>query len=238
VKPSTPLAGEAELAERKGTWKYNAEAIDAAKSDAATSEVGTSGDAPVADTGATAPADPGASESDAENNDTSGGADTATPEPERAATTETVIKPSTPLTGEAELAARKGSWKYEAGGPAAGAAASSSEGGEDFDEDGILEGLDEGSKPALLDAPEGGKADNLKEIKGIGPKLEKACNAMGVYHFHQIAAWSDEEVAWVNANLIGFKGRVTRDKWVEQAKILAEGGETEFSKRVEEGGVY
>ena len=83
-----------------------------------------------------------------------------------------------------------------------------------------------------------GKPDNLKEIKGIGPKLEKLCNSMGFYHFDQIAGWTDQEVAWVNANLEGFKGRVSRDKWVDQAKILAAGGETEFSKRVEKGGVY
>jgi predicted flap endonuclease-1-like 5' DNA nuclease len=45
-------------------------------------------------------------------------------------------------------------------------------------------------------------------------------------------------VAWVDANLQGFKGRVTRDNWIAQAKILASGGETEFSKRVEDGDVY
>ncbi len=63
-------------------------------------------------------------------------------------------------------------------------------------------------------------------------------NDMGFYHFDQIAAWTADEVAWVNANLQGFKGRVTRDNWVEQAKILAAGGETEFSKRVDKGDVY
>ena len=47
-----------------------------------------------------------------------------------------------------------------------------------------------------------------------------------------------DEVAWVDQNLEGFKGRVTRDEWVAQAKLLAEGGETEFSKRVDKGGVY
>ncbi|MEO0486080.1 MAG: NADH:ubiquinone oxidoreductase [Pseudomonadota bacterium] len=94
------------------------------------------------------------------------------------------------------------------------------------------------AKPtALSEAREGG-ADNLKEIKGIGPKLEKLCNSMGFYHFDQIAAWTDAEVAWVDDNLEGFKGRVTRDKWVEQAKILAAGGDTEFSKRVDGGKVY
>lgn len=96
----------------------------------------------------------------------------------------------------------------------------------------------EGTKPATLDKPREGGADNLKEIKGIGPKLEELCNSMGFYHFDQIANWSDEEVAWVDENLQGFKGRVSRDNWVEQAKVLASGGETEFSKRVEGGDVY
>jgi NADH-quinone oxidoreductase subunit E len=93
-------------------------------------------------------------------------------------------------------------------------------------------------KPAGLTAARGGKADNLKEIKGIGPKLEILCNSLGFYHFDQIANWTDAEIAWVDDNLEGFKGRVTRDNWVAQAKILAAGGETEFSKRVEKGGVY
>ena len=109
---------------------------------------------------------------------------------------------------------------------------------EDFDGDGVEEGTNEGTRPEALDGPRGGTADNLKEIKGIGPKLEKLCNSLGFYHFDQIAGWSADEIAWVNANLEGFKGRVTRDKWVEQAKILAAGGETEFSKRVEDGDVY
>lgn len=95
-----------------------------------------------------------------------------------------------------------------------------------------------GTRPEALVAPRGGKADNLKEIKGIGPKLEKLCNSMGFYHFDQIANWTADEIDWVNANLEGFKGRVTRDEWVSQAKLLAAGGETEFSKRVEGGDVY
>ncbi len=108
----------------------------------------------------------------------------------------------------------------------------------DFDGDGVEEGENEGSKPATLDGPREGGADNLKEIKGVGPKMEKMLNEMGFYHFDQIANWSADEVAWVNANLKGFKGRVTRDGWVDQAKTLASGGETEFSKRVDKGDVY
>lgn len=96
----------------------------------------------------------------------------------------------------------------------------------------------EGKRPETLSAPRGGAADDLKQIKGIGPKLEKLCNSLGFYHLDQIANWTDEEVTWVDANLKGFKGRVSRDEWVKQAGILAGGGETEFSKRVDDGDVY
>jgi predicted flap endonuclease-1-like 5' DNA nuclease len=108
----------------------------------------------------------------------------------------------------------------------------------DYDGDGVIEGENEGVKPATLDAARGGVADDLKQIKGIGPKMEKMCNALGFFHFDQIAAWTPDEEAWVNANLEGFKGRVSRDEWIAQAKLLAAGGETEFSKRVEGGNVY
>ena len=94
------------------------------------------------------------------------------------------------------------------------------------------------AKPATLDGPEGGQADDLKKIKGVGPKLEEMLHGMGFYHFHQIASWGPSEVAWVDDNLEGFKGRVSRDDWVEQAKLLASGGDTEFSKKVDEGDVY
>ncbi|MEZ5751046.1 MAG: NADH-quinone oxidoreductase subunit NuoE [Paracoccaceae bacterium] len=87
------------------------------------------------------------------------------------------------------------------------------------------------SRPAALDAARGGKADDLKLIKGVGPKLEALCNRLGFFHFDQIAGWTANEVAWVDDNLEGFKGRVTRDEWVAQARILAAGGETEFSAR-------
>lgn len=110
--------------------------------------------------------------------------------------------------------------------------------GVDYDGDGVIEGADEGTKPMTLDAPRDGFADDLKQVKGIGPQLEKLCNSLGFYHFDQIAAWTSDEVAWVDANLEGFKGRVTRDNWVEQAKVLAAGGSTEFSDRVKDGDVY
>ncbi|MBV0911433.1 hypothetical protein [Anianabacter salinae] len=93
-------------------------------------------------------------------------------------------------------------------------------------------------KPAMMDKPRDGGPDNLKEIKGIGPKLEVMLNGMGVYHFDQIAGWTERELAWVDQNLEGFKGRASRDNWVSQAKTLATGAETEFSTRVQKGNVY
>ncbi len=91
-------------------------------------------------------------------------------------------------------------------------------------------------KPQLLSEPLGGSADDLKRIKGIGPKIEKTLHGLGVFHFHQIAAWTDANKAWVD-NSLNFRGRIDRESWIEQAKILAAGGETEFSKRVDDGDV-
>jgi predicted flap endonuclease-1-like 5' DNA nuclease len=93
-------------------------------------------------------------------------------------------------------------------------------------------------RPELLTAARDGKPDDLKAIKGVGPKLEAMLHRMGVFHFDQVASWRAPEVAWVDENLEGFKGRVSRDHWVDQAKVLAAGGSTEFSQRVEKGDVY
>ncbi|KJZ20412.1 hypothetical protein [Loktanella sp. S4079] len=82
------------------------------------------------------------------------------------------------------------------------------------------ESSDAGKPSALAEAREGG-ADDLKKIKGVGPKLEIMLNGMGIYHFDQIASWGAAEQKWVDDNLQGFKGRASRDKWVEQAKTLA-----------------
>jgi NADH-quinone oxidoreductase subunit E len=96
---------------------------------------------------------------------------------------------------------------------------------------------DGAQKPKTLTAPRKGGADDLKQIKGVGPKLETMLNKMGFFHFDQIAAWTAAEVAWADENLEGFKGRVTRDDWVAQAAVLAEGGKTEFSNRANKGEV-
>ena len=89
----------------------------------------------------------------------------------------------------------------------------------------------EDTRPAGLSAPRDGKADDLKRITEIGPKLEALCHKLGFFHFDQIAGWTTNELAWVDANLEGFKGRASRDNWVGQAKILAAGGSAEEAER-------
>ena len=79
-------------------------------------------------------------------------------------------------------------------------------------------------KPVFLTAARDGGPDDLKLIRGVGPKLESTLHDMGVFHFDQIAAWGPAEEAWMDDNIEGFKGRVTRDEWVVQAKDLAAGG--------------
>lgn len=88
-------------------------------------------------------------------------------------------------------------------------------------------------KPPVLTAAREGRPDDLKLIKGVGPKLEAMLHGMGIFHFDQIAAWKAGELAWVDENLEGFKGRASRDEWVAQARTLAAGGSTEFSRRHE-----
>ena len=70
----------------------------------------------------------------------------------------------------------------------------------------------------FLKAPDG-EPDDLKLISGIGPKLEKTLNDLGVYHFRQIAGWSRKDCDTVDGKLT-FKGRIGRDDWVGQAKVL------------------
>jgi predicted flap endonuclease-1-like 5' DNA nuclease len=87
------------------------------------------------------------------------------------------------------------------------------------------------TEPVRLSGPRAGKADNLKEIEGIGPALEKLCNELGFYHFDQIANWSQADVAWVDQNMKTFKGRIIRDKWVAQAKLIVAEGLDAFRVR-------
>lgn len=82
----------------------------------------------------------------------------------------------------------------------------------------------------VLSAPRDGQADDLKEIKGVGPKIEVQLHALGFYHFDQIAALRKAERVWLDEKLVG-SSEAQIEKWQADAKVLAKGGETEFSKR-------
>ncbi|MEM6941828.1 MAG: 50S ribosomal protein L21 [Pseudomonadota bacterium] len=78
------------------------------------------------------------------------------------------------------------------------------------------------AEPKAPEAAKPGAADNLKELSGVGPALEKKLHAAGVTTFAQIAAWTPEDVAAMDEKL-SFKGRIEREGWIEQAKAKAEG---------------
>lgn len=75
-----------------------------------------------------------------------------------------------------------------------------------------------------------GPSDDLTKINGIGPKLDELCQSLGVRRFDQISAWSAADVAEVDQYL-KIKGRIDRDQWVDQAKLLAAGNLTEWETR-------
>lgn len=87
-------------------------------------------------------------------------------------------------------------------------------------------------KPKVLytDGPTDGAPDDLKLIKGIGPKFEKDLNGKGIYYFRQIAAWKKKDVDMVEGIIDSIPGRIERDDWVPQAKGLAKGGKPRAMK--------
>lgn len=77
-----------------------------------------------------------------------------------------------------------------------------------------------GTRPANLLSEAKGKADDLKKISGVGPKLEGLLHENGVFHFWQIAEWGPTEIEYMDDKL-SFKGRIERDNWIEQAAEFA-----------------
>ncbi|MHA7829104.1 MAG: helix-hairpin-helix domain-containing protein, partial [Roseovarius sp.] len=73
---------------------------------------------------------------------------------------------------------------------------------------------------AAAKADKGG--DDLKQLSGVGPALEKKLQEAGVTTFAQIAAWTEADIADMDEKL-SFKGRIEREGWVDQAKELAKG---------------
>ncbi len=77
-----------------------------------------------------------------------------------------------------------------------------------------------GDEPRILSAALYGKKDDLKRISGVGPKLERLLNKNGVFYFWQVASWSRNDIVVIDERLDAFKGRISRDNWVSQARRL------------------
>ncbi|MEE9433793.1 MAG: hypothetical protein V3V15_06110 [Sphingorhabdus sp.] len=73
--------------------------------------------------------------------------------------------------------------------------------------------------------------DNLELLKGIGPKLNNLLKSLGVTTFDQVANWSAADIRDVDSNLGAFAGRISRDNWVDQAKLLSKGDVKSFEKK-------
>lgn len=89
--------------------------------------------------------------------------------------------------------------------------------------------------PAPAKAATASKPDNLRRLIGIGPVNEKLLKGQGVTTFAQIAAWTPAEIERIE-HALQFGGRVEREHWVEQAKLLAAGDEKEFARRFPSAG--
>lgn len=90
-------------------------------------------------------------------------------------------------------------------------------------------------KPAPAAKPASGKPDNLRRLIGIGPVNEKLLKGQGVTTFAQIAAWSAADIERIE-HALQFGGRVEREHWVAQAKLLAAGDEKEFARQFPSAG--
>ncbi|MGI9425001.1 MAG: hypothetical protein ACR2PA_17525, partial [Hyphomicrobiaceae bacterium] len=76
--------------------------------------------------------------------------------------------------------------------------------------------------------------DDLKRIRGVGALIERKLISMGHAKYSDVANWTASDVARVSQQL-DFHGRIERENWIEQARILASGGQTEFSRRFDRG---
>ena len=85
------------------------------------------------------------------------------------------------------------------------------------------------AQEARIEAEAG--ADDLTRIKGLGPKLAATLGELGITRFDQIARWSDADIDRIDAQLGRFQGRIRRDDWVEQARLLSAGDEAGFQQR-------
>jgi predicted flap endonuclease-1-like 5' DNA nuclease len=92
------------------------------------------------------------------------------------------------------------------------------------------------TQPGQTNANKSVQPDDLKRIRGVGVLIEKKLYSMGTTTYAQVANWSAADIDRVS-QVLDFRGRIERENWVEQARILSAGGQTEFSRRVDRGDV-
>jgi predicted flap endonuclease-1-like 5' DNA nuclease len=95
---------------------------------------------------------------------------------------------------------------------------------------GVAEIVQAAAEPVPAAAPSTAPGDDLTRIKGLGPKIADQLAALGVTTFAQIAAWDEAEIDRVDAELGRFQGRIRRDDWPGQAKLLAAGDTQAYEK--------
>ena len=88
------------------------------------------------------------------------------------------------------------------------------------------------NKPLILSSSRLSGKDNLIKIKGIDLKIEKNLNKLGIFHFNQIASWSNKNCDWIE-EFLSLPGCAKKNQWVEQARILESGKETVYSQKIE-----
>ena len=81
--------------------------------------------------------------------------------------------------------------------------------------------LDRAGAVALSDEAQAGKEspDDLKQIRGVGPGLERFLHKRGIFWFHQVATWSQKDIDKFEFLLPNFSGRIQRENWVRNAQV-------------------
>jgi len=92
------------------------------------------------------------------------------------------------------------------------------------------------NKPLVLSSARPAGKDKLIKIKGIDLEVEENLNKLGIFHFNQIAAWSNKNCDWIE-EFLSQPGCAKKNQWIEQAKILESGKQTVYSQKVDNGEV-
>lgn len=97
------------------------------------------------------------------------------------------------------------------------------------DRAGVGEAVEAAAAPLRVEPADSGEA--ITRLKGVGPRLAAQLGDLGVTSIAQIAAWTEADIERIDAQLGRFQGRIRRDSWVEQARLLIAGDEQGFAAR-------